>query len=1016
MKQMKINRLLLLLFCITAGQLYSQGTQVSGTILDDLGQPLPGANILEVGTTNGVQSDFDGNFSISVANSNAVLSVSFIGFKTVDYPLNGQTRLTITMEASADALDEVIVVGYGSQKKSDVTGAITSVSGEDINITRESNPLNALAGKVAGVDIGISNNAPGSNPSILVRGRSSLTFSNEPLIVVDGIPLEGSLGDVNPADISSIEVLKDASSAAIYGARGANGVILVTTKRGVSGKPRFNFDTYTGFAVPFTEFNMMNSEQWVAMRRESQRAAADQDNGLPVGTSPIPSVEDALEPLQLQAFRDGVDTNFQDLATQTGEQSNYNIGVNGGSDKVRYAVSLNYFKQEGVFKLAEFERYTFRANLDMDLTKNLKVGISQQAGFGERQDSNPIGGVLSNSPLTRPFNADGSPTTDPLADGLVWNPLNDLDRKNFIDKTKNFRYFANIFASYNLFNNERIGNLKYTLSLQPQFETIRRNNFRGTQSGVGRGVRNEASKTERINTSYTLENILNYNIAFNENHALDATFLYSFQDSERDFFTLGVSGLPSDTQTFNNLSDGELVDFRDSSLDTEEWTSYMARVNYTLFNKYLFTLTGRYDGSSKLSQGNKWGFFPSAAFAWKVLEENFMQQQTVFSDLKLRLGYGEVGRNPIAPFATLGGLGRTEGSFGGQAAFGFLPQDIANPDLKWETTKTFNVGIDYAILNNRISGSIDYYSNETEDLLLNRFLPATSGFQSILQNVGKTSGEGLDVVLSAVLIDSENFKWSADFNYSVNTNKIDELANGKVDDVGNRWFIGKQLNVLYDRVFDGIWQLDEVAEAASFGRRPGDIKLKDLDNNGVINDDDRRIIGQLDPKWTGGVTSRMQYKGFDLSFALYTRQGHVTRARVLETSNTLFGRFNNLNVDFWTPENPSNTFPRPNANQERPLDSQVLSFIDASFVRVRNITLGYNFAHSSKITEILGLDQFRIYATAQNPFLFTSTDLDGLDPEVAAGTPNIQAGSAALDPNTFMPSPRTFLFGINVSF
>ncbi len=1016
MKQMKIKQLLLLLFCVWAGQMFSQEAQISGTILDDLGQPLPGANILEVGTTNGVQSDFDGNFTISVSKPNAVLSASFIGFKTVDYPLNGQKTISISMEVSANSLDEVIVVGYGSQKRSDVTGAITSVSGEDLNITRESNPLNALAGKVAGVDIGINNNAPGSNPSILIRGRSSLTFSNEPLIVVDGIPLEGSLGDVNPADISSIEVLKDASSAAIYGARGANGVILVTTKRGVTGKPRFNFDTYTGFSVPFKEFDMMNADQWVAMRLESKRAAQDQRDGVPVGTSPLPAIEDGLEPLQLQAFRDGVNTNFQDLASQTGEQSNYNIGVNGGSEKVRYAVSLNYFKQEGVFKLAEFERYTFRANLDMDLTKNLKVGISQQAGFGERQDSNPIGGVLTNSPLTKPFNEDGTPTTDPLADGLVWNPLNDLDRKNFIDKTKNFRYFANIFASYNLFNNEKVGNLKYTLSLQPQFETIRRNNFRGIESVAGRGTRNSASKTEWINTSYTLENLLNYTIAFNEDHALDATFLYSFQDSERDFFTLGVSGLPSDTQTFNNLSDGELVDFRDSFLDTEEWTSYMGRFNYTLMNRYLFTFTGRYDGSSKLSQGNKWGFFPSGAFAWKVAEENFMQQQNVFSDLKLRVGYGEVGRNPIDPFATLGGLGRTEGSFGGSPAFGFLPQDIANPDLKWETTKTFNIGVDYAILKNRISGSIDYYSNETEDLLLNRFLPATSGFQSILQNIGKTKGEGLDVVLSAVLVNTDNFTWSADFNYSVNTNEIEELANGKVDDVGNRWFIGKQLNVIYDRVFDGIWQLDEVTEAASFGRRPGDIKLKDLDGNGVINDDDRRIIGQLDPKWTGGITTRMRYKGFDFSAALYTRQGNVANATVLRTANTLFGRFNNLNVDYWTPENPSNTFPRPNANQERPLDSQVLSFIDASFVRVRNITLGYNFATNDKFKDLLGVQEFRIYATAQNPFLFASEDLDGLDPEVASGTPSIVAGRPPVNENTFTPSPRTFLFGINVSF
>ncbi len=969
---------------------------VSGTVTDVNGIALPSVTVQEKGTNNGVLTDFDGNFTIEVSSTESILEFSYVGMKSLSKIVGGNTSMNVQMEEDSQSLDEVIVVGYGTQKKSDVTGAISSISGADLNVTKESNPLNALAGKVAGVDIGIGNNSPGSSPSILVRGRSSLNFSNEPLIVLDGIPLEGDLTDINPADIASIEVLKDASSAAIYGARGANGVILITTKRGTTGKPRFTYDTYYGYSKPIENYDLMNSNQWVAFRQEAIRAAKDQNEGVPIGTNPIPSIDDALEPLQLQAFQADVDTDFQDLAFQNGEQMNHQLGVSGGSEKLKYYLSFSYFKQEGVYKPADFERYTFKANLDFDLTQKLKIGISQQGSFAERGDINPIELILRNSPLTIPFKENGEPTTDPLADGLIWNPLNDFDSDNYIDKTSTYRYLANIFASYQIFDD-----LKYTLSVQPQFEMNRSNNFRGSQSSDRLGGLATASKDILINTSYTIENILNYKKDFNEDNTLDAIFLYSFQDINREFLTLGVRGLPAETQTFNNLSDGEIVDFRDSFLETEGWTSYMGRFNYAFKNKYLLTLTGRYDGSSKLSKGNKWGFFPSASFAWRMIEEDFLVEQDVISDLKLRLGYGTVGRNPISPFSTLGGVSRVEGSFGGNPAFGFVPNEIANPDLKWETTTTFDVGIDFGFAHNRFSGSIDYYTGNTTDLLLNRFLPTSSGFESILQNVGETKTSGLELVLSTVNIESDNFRWTTDFNFSVNNNEIVELTDGKNDDIGNQWFIGKPLSVFYDRVFDGIWQLDEASEAASFGRNPGDIKLVDLNNDGIINDDDRRIIGQLDPKWTGGFTSRMDYKGFDFTVGLYTRQGHITTSTALETANTLFGRYNNLDVNYWTPENPSNEFPRPNANQERPLDSGVLNYIDASFVRVRNITFGYDFER--EIIEPLRLESFRLYATAQNPFLFASEDLDGIDPEISGG-------------NYYTPSPRTFLFGINVSF
>ena len=973
---------------------------ITGTILDDQGIPLPGVNVLEKGTTNGVVSDFDGNFTINIANSDAILVFSYIGYSTKELSVSSNTGpMQITLEASASELDEVVIVGYGSQRKKDVTGAISSVSGEDLNITRESNPLNALAGKVAGLDVGINATAPGRSPSLLIRGRSSLNFSNEPLLVVDGIPLEGSLQDINPADIASIEVLKDASSAAIYGARGANGVVLITTKRGKIGKAQFTYDTYYGFSEVSENYDILNSEEYVNLRREAFRSADEESQGLTPGTLDLPSVEAVLEPLQLQAYNNGVDADYLDLGLHSGKQLNHQLGVSGGSEKIRYALSLSYFNQEGVFKLADYERYTFRTNLDVNATEKLKIGLSQQVNFSKRNQYNGLVPLIRYSPLSTPYLEDGTATLDPLADGLNWNPLSNENPGQYIDETINYRYLANIFASYQL-----LDGLKYTLNVQPQFESITNNDFRGSQSETRTGGLSEAAKETRVNTAYTIENIVNYSKIFNQVHSLDATFLYSFQETKRDYLYVSASGPAADSQTFNNLSDTSQLNARDSDLQTEGWMSYMGRINYGYKSKYLLTLTGRYDGSSKLSQGNKWGFFPSASLAWRMIEEDFFKEKTWINDLKLRVGYGQVGRNPISPYATFGRIQRYEGSFGNNAAFGFTPEEIANPDLAWETTTTLDIGLDYAFANNRISGSLDFYSGKTSDLLLNRVLPITSGYSSILQNVGETKNQGFEVVLSTVNIQTDNFRWTTDFNFSANRNEIVKLLDSENDDVGNGWFIGQPLSVFYDRVFDGIWQLDEAATAQSYGRKPGEVKLADLNNDGVLNDSDREILGQRDPKWIGGITSKMEYNGFDFTVAMYTRQGHLTRSRAKELIS-IFGRFNDFDLDYWTPENPSNTYPRPNRNRERPLDNNVLNYEDGSFVRIRNITLGYNF--NEKVSSTLGLSKFRVYATAQNPFLFTASDFQGYDPEV---------GGDDGDRDDFLASPRTILFGINVAF
>ena len=976
------------------GNIASQNFEVSGTILDKNGLPVPGANILEKGTNNGVQSDFDGNFTLEVSSGEAILMISFIGFSTKEVAVNNQSDIGVTLEDDTATLDQVVVVGYGTQRKKDVTGAISSISEEDINITKESNPINALSGKVAGLDVGVTN-SPGESPTVLVRGRSSLNFSNEPLLVVDGIPIEGDLNDISSGDIASIEVLKDASSAAIYGARGANGVILVTTKRGKSGKASFTYDTYYGVSKVFNEFDLLNADEFVNLRREAYRAADEEEQGLLPGTLSLPPAEDVLTPLQLEAYQNGVDTDFLDLGTRSGKQINHQFGVSGGSEKVRYNISLSYFNQEGVYNLSDFERLSSRINLDVNVTDKIKVGLSQQANYGSRNNYKPLLDFIRQPPLVRPYNEDGTPTLDPLADGLVWNPLSNEAPGKYIDETLNYNYFANIFGSYR-FNND----LKYTLNVQPQFEVITENDFRASDSDSRNGGLSQASKEQRIITAYTIENIINYNRIFNEIHSLDATLLYSFQETKREMLQLGVLGPASDSQTFNNLGDASQIDFRDSALEKEGWVSYMGRFNYGYRDKYLLTLTGRYDGSSKLSEENKFGFFPSASFAWRAIQEDFLQKQNLLNDLKVRVGYGEVGRNPISPYSTFGGIRRLENSFGNNPAFGFQQAEIANPDLKWETTKTFNAGIDFALADNRISGSLDYYKGKTEDLLLNRVLPNSSGFSSILQNIGVTENQGFEVVLSTVNIETNDFSWTTNFNFSANQNKIVELVDGENDDVGNGWFIGQPLSVFYDRVFNGVWQINDTELANSYGRRPGDIRLLDINNDGILNDDDRKILGQQDPKWIGGVTSRITYKDFDLTISAYTQQGHLVSARPIEDI-TIFGRLNDLDLNYWTPENPTNDYPRPNGNRERPLDNGTMNYVDGSFIRIRNITLGYDFSES--ITDKLRLEKLRLYVSAQNPFLFTANDIDGFDPELGIG-------------DDYIAAPTTGILGLNVNF
>ncbi len=977
--------------------------QISGTVVDPDGIPLAGASIVVKGTTNGAQTDFDGKFSLQVADSDAILQVSYVGFKAKEIPVGNQTQISIVLEEDTSQLDEVVVVGYGTQRRTDVAAAITSVKGDVVNETKESNVLAALAGKAAGVDINFNSNSPGDAPSILIRGRSSLSFSNEPLFVVDGIPVSTNLSDFNPNDIESIEILKDASATAIYGARGANGVVLITTKRGKVGKTQFSYESYYGFQKQFESVPLLDAQGWARLRQEAERTVLERDAGAPVGSLPLPALEDILTPQELEAFNDGVDTDWQDLGFGTGVIQNHQLGASGGSEKVRYNITLNYFEQEGLVRSSSsFERITNRINLDMNLTDRFSLALSQQIGFTDRddiRDGSTLSRFFSNSPVFRAFEEDGSLTTNPLAESFAWNPLQDLNPDNFIDNERFFNYFGNLTAKYKFTDN-----LSYTLRFGLEYESLLANRFLGTLSTNRRGGENRARKFSRTITSHTVENVVNYNKTFNDVHNFDGVFLFSFQDIKNDETSAEVEGVQSETQTFNNLGAGELVRSVDSGLDTERFTSVGTRFNYDFDKRYFLTFSARVDGSSKLAEGNKFQFFPAASAKWQISNESFFSNVKSINNLGLSVGFGTVGRNNIDPFVTQGGLTRTEGSFEDNPAFGLRPNDIPNPNVRWEVTTTFNVGLDFGLFKNRISGEIDYYKGNTRDLLLERNLPATTGFQRVLENVGETQQEGFEVQLNADVIRTKDFNWNVNANFSRNRSTIVALADGNLEDIGNRWFVGEQLGVFFDRVFDGIWQLDQADEAASFNREVGQVRTRDLNGDGEVNDDDRQIVGFEEPQWTGGLTNTFRYKNWDLSVVALTRQGHTIRTRAIFANNALNGRRNNVDVPFWTPENPSNTFPRPDADRQGPLDEGAINYFDGSYIRIRNITLGHDF--DKNIIEKVGLQRLRLYVTAQNPFLFRADDrlIDGVDPDVANNN------------DEWFPGARTILFGINTTF
>ncbi|WNH09095.1 SusC/RagA family TonB-linked outer membrane protein [Thalassobellus suaedae] len=992
---------------------------VSGVVTDNQNIPIPGVNVVIKGTSTGSATDFDGKYEIK-ANVGDVLVFSYLGYQTLELAYSGGATLDAKLNEDAAQLDEVVVIGYGSVKKSDLTGSVVQISSKQIEQANKVDAVSALQGQSAGVVIQRTDNKPGGGGfNIRIRGASTINSNDangfnpgqNPLFIVDGIFVD-DISFLNPADISSMNVLKDASATAIYGSRGSNGVVLIETKRGKSGKTKVDYSNYVGFKQAYHLPSVFNAAEYVKFVKDAAVGGQFVSGNTSYRASDVDVTDGIFDAEEQQNIAEGIDTDWIDLMLKNGFQTNHTLGLSGGNDTTTYSAGLAYTEDEGTAEGEDYTRYNIRGSLSSDLNDWLNISVSNYVTSVVQNQGSYEGfrSAYRLKPIGRPYNDDGSLRFFPTnKETQITNPL--FEAGGEIRETKFLQYIGDIAIEV-----KPIEALTITSKFSPNLKYTRFGEYRSlyTKSVSGNASNRRAQVNNSNYFSYAWDNIFNYK--FNKgDHALDVTAVISrFLERSEGYYNQ-VRNFTTDEFTFYNLDAG--LDIRDVSSDFSKQTleSYTSRINYTLMDKYLFTVTGRYDGASILAKDNKWAFFPSAAFAWKIIDEGFMQNQQTFSNAKLRLSYGETGNNGtgggLYPLGSQSLLGASATNLGDQAVSTTYVTGIANKDLTWERTTEINLGLDFGFMNNKINGSIDIYNRDIDGIIFERQLPTLTGLNrlGVFENIGSSNNKGIEIALNTINVDNGNFKWTTNFNFASNKNELKKLANGNIDipfNVGGTSLIhrvGEPIGAIYDYEFAGIWQLDEEAEAASYGQIPGQVKVTDVTNDGQITSADRKIIGQVTPKWTGGFTSTMNYKNFDFSFMINTSQGAKMRSNF--HANYAWGwqeqpqrTFNGYNVDYWTPENQSNDWNQP--GNPGPF-GHAIQYKDISFTKVGFITLGYKLP--STILEKLKISNLRIYATVQNPFVFT--DYDGWDPENAGRN---QWGAAYMS--------RTLMTGINLSF
>lgn len=971
------KRLLLpILLLVAALDLFAQGQHITGTITDkSTGLGLPDVSVIVRGSNLGTLTDKNGKFTLSVNKPGAVeLEISLIGYGTQIISVKGTAPLAITLDKQTKSLDEVVVIGYGTVRKRDLTGAVTSIKSEDIKQVPAQNPLESIQGKVAGADITRSNGSASSGVNIRIRGNRSIGAGNSPLFIVDGVQTS-NIEDINPNSIESIEFLKDASSTAIYGWQGANGIVIITTKKGSGGKPKVSFDSYYGVSQVSRYPSVFNGQEYVAIKREANRTTGKWNS-----PADDPKIFNTLE---LNAIKNDQWIDYHKLLFHRGNQQDYNVGVSAGSDKTKVYFALDYYKEKGILKFDEAKRYSLRMNIDQTFGKWIKAGLQSQATTrDESYRRDPLNMANKIIPLGTVYDSAGNFILFPVGGNSI-SPLADEQPNVFSNTGKITNLIANVYLELKPFTG---------FTFRTNFGTDIGNSRVGSfeaQNSITRATATGSLASYRATNSRFInwDNVATYQKDVKE-HSFTLTALSSYVENLSDNVLSQGEGQLLPSQLYYGLGNAPNNIVINSGYSKWNVLSFAGRLNYSYRGKYLLTLTDRADGASRLSEGHKWASFPSAALAWRISDENFMQGLSVLSNLKLRLSYGVAGNSGIAPYGTQSTLMRVPMAFGETSYQGFTFSPLlGNTDARWELSKTKNLGVDIGLWNNRFSATVDVYDTRTSDLLLPRGLPPTTGVQTVYQNIGKTRNRGFELGLNSTNISTKDLRWSTTLTYSHNNEEIVSLVTEGVNDIGNGWFIGYPINVFYDYEKLGIWQTDEAVKAAAFGQQPGDIKVKDLNGDGKIDAvNDRKVLGGDNrPRWYGGLDNKVSYKGFDLDVYLYARWGQMINPNFLNR----YDRQSNLSnstriINYWTPENPSNDYPRPNANISgaSTLYWSTIGYVNGSFLRIRNISLGYTFPEFKNSF----ISSLRVYAKGTNLFTWTKSDkLKEYDPERGGG-------------------------------
>ncbi|MCR4957209.1 MAG: TonB-dependent receptor [Prevotella sp.] len=1018
-----------------------QTKQASGHVADSQG-PLIGATVMEKGTSNGTMTDLNGDFSLNV-KPGATLIVSYVGYVTQEVRVGDNSNLYITLKEDGHVVNEVVVIGYGSQRRESVTGSVANIGGEKLNQVAASNAAQALQGRVAGVLMTQTSSKPGEEMQIRIRGQRSLSASNDPLIVLDGIPFMGQLSDINPADIKSMDILKDASATAIYGSRGANGVIIITTVKGAQGSPaKVTYNGYVSFKKVFHKYPMMDGPTFSKFRKYAglYQNSLDED--------------------------DATNTDWQDLYYETGVSHNHDVSVAGGTNGGSYSFGAGYYHDESVVPTEGYNRISIRGNFDQKVGEWFRFGLSTNTSYRETKGVNDMYGVLSKSPLASPYDQNGNLkryVTLPADDqSVVTKETVKRDKDVWLNENKGIGTYNTLFAELKC---PWVEGLSYRVNVGLNFRSSKGGNFTGT------GVNNKDANaingggiSENQTRNWTVENLITYDNTFAEKHNINIVGMYSAEQTTYESTGASAQDIPADYFQYFALDKATgQANLTGYNYWQSGLMSWMGRVMYSYDNKYMISAALRSDASSRLAKGHQWHTYPAVSAGWNIAREEFMSDLTWIDNLKLRVGFGETSNQSISPYSTLGGLAVRNYNFGNGTNYkaGYYVNALPNPELGWEYSKTWNFGLDFSLFKGRLYGSLEYYIQKTNDILLDVSMPSTSGVSSFTGNIGNTENKGFELTLNGIILDNKNgWYWDAGINLYLNRNKLTKLTGADVikpdgtkepeRDEANRWFVGHPIDVIYDYEYDGLWNESDVYEVTlpdgtkttNFailepGGNLGMIKVKYnddvLDANGVptraIGADDRRIQ-DMEPDLIGGFNTTVAYKGFDLTMIGAFQIGGKLISAIHSSNgylNMLTGRRGQLDVDYWTEENTGAKYPKPGGiiSSDNPKYGSTLGYFNAGYLKVRAITLGYSFDNLKAIKD-LGISRLRLYATVQNPFVLFSpyNNESGLDPEtnswanqntaVAYGEYSGKHRMPIVGYNT--PATRNFMFGLNVTF